>query len=418
MVGVLALKRLDHETHFDCLGRGFDPLDGPINNGRDGVEIGPKLTLGLAGDFRTNAAEVLGLAPMGIRLTSRTLAAGKVTDAWHERVLPCLEAKIDRAGIVASILQRMQTGVGSDLCCGYKRVDCGPYDPFLLVFGVSPLSEQIRTTPGTSVALTIGGSDSCGGAGIQADLKTFAVRGVFGTSAITAITAQNTQAVKQTHVLEPDLIKQQIGAVASDMQVSATKTGMLPNAEIIKVVVKIIKQSNLFPLVVDPVMKTAGGDSLIDDASVATLIKKLIPLATIVTPNGYEAARLLDRADPITDLHGAATAAREICQRLEAKACVVTGIKRENDEEGEAVDLFFDGQELHEIVSDWRPTPNKHGAGCTFSAAITAGLALGQPIGEAISIAKSVIIESIRQATDLGKGISPVNHLAYLNVKK
>ena len=280
------------------------------------------------------------------------------------------------------------------------------------------MSEQIRTTPGTSMALTIGGSDSCGGSGIQADLKTFVVRGVFGASAITTITAQNSQAVKQTHVLEPDLIKQQIDVVSSDMQVSATKTGMLPNADTIEVVVKILKQNNLFPLVVDPVMMTVSGDSLVDDASVTTLIKKLLPLATIVTPNGREAARLLGRADPITDLHGAATAAQEICQRLAAKACVVTGIKRENDEEGEAIDLFFDGHELHEIVSDWRPTPNTHGAGCTFSAAITAGLALGQPLDEAIRTAKSVVVESIRQATDLGKGISPVNHLAYLNVKK
>ncbi len=267
-------------------------------------------------------------------------------------------------------------------------------------------------------AMTIAGSDSGAGAGIQADLKTFAVMGVFGTSAITAITAQNSTGVKHAHALDPDLVEKQIDAVASDLPIRATKTGMLANRGIIETVAKAIKRQNLFPLVVDPVMAAKGGDPLIDAAAVTTLIKKLLPLAAIVTPNRHEAARLLGRPEPIRDLHAAATAAREICRRLGAKACVVKGIKRENDQEGEAVDIYFDGDQSHEIVSDWRPTDNTHGSGCTFSAAIAGALALGQPMDQAVRTAKSVVTEAIRQATDMGHGTGSVNHLAYLKVKK
>ncbi len=280
------------------------------------------------------------------------------------------------------------------------------------------MAENPRTTPGIKAALTIAGSDSSGGAGIQADLKTFTAMGVYGCSAITAITAQNTRGVKHAQPLDPALVEQQIEAVAGDIEIDAVKTGMLANAAIIEVVAAAVKRANLYPLVVDPVMVARSGDSLIDDVAIGVLTRKLFPLAAVVTPNLREAARLLQQKDPITDVNGAGGAAREICRRFGARACVVTGVRRANDDEGEAVDVFFDGENAHEIVSDWRATNNTHGAGCTFSAAITAALASGQPLEEAVRTAKSVISEAIRQATNMGQGNGPVNHGAWIKVKR
>jgi len=274
-----------------------------------------------------------------------------------------------------------------------------------------------RTTPGSKAALTIAGSDSSGGAGIQADLKTFAVLNVFGCTAITAITAQNTRGVKRAQLLDPALVSEQIETTAGDIEIDATKTGMLGNAAIVEAVVSAIKRHKLFPLVVDPVMVARSGDSLIDDSAMKAICRKLLPLAAVITPNRHEAARLLGQSNPIEDVNAAGGAAREICRRFSARACIVKGIRRPNDEEGEAVDVFFDGDAAHEIVADWRPTASTHGAGCTFSAAITGALALGQPLNEAIQTAKSVVTEAIRQTTDFGQGNSPVNHLAWLKVK-
>jgi len=277
---------------------------------------------------------------------------------------------------------------------------------------------SIRTTPGTPTALTIAGSDPSGGAGIQADLKTFAVLDVFGCAAITAITAQNTTGVQHSHALDPALVDQQIDAVAGDLQIAATKTGMLANAAIAKTVAKAIKRSKLAPLVVDPVMVSTTGHPLADDATVGIIRDQLLPLAAVVTPNCEEAARLLGQADPINDIFSASEAAKQICARFGPKACIVTGIQRTQNEESEAVDLYFDGEQIHEVASQWSQTTNLHGSGCTFSAAITAGLALGNPLGDAIQTAKALVTEAIRQTTDLGRGTSPINHLAYLKVKK
>ncbi len=280
------------------------------------------------------------------------------------------------------------------------------------------MAEQVRTTPGISVALTIAGSDSGGGAGIEADLKTFAVMGVFGAVAITAITAQNTRGVRAAHVLDPSWIEEQIDAVAGDLEVAATKVGMVGNAANVKIIARAIERHNLYPLVVDPVMVAKGGDSLIDDAAVSALCTKLMPLAAVVTPNRREAARLLGRGEAIADVFAAGEAAKGICRKFALRACIVKGIRRPNDQEGQAVDVLYDGRTLHEIVSDWRPTENTHGSGCTFSAAITAGLASGLELEPAVRQAKNVVSEAIRQTTGLGSGISPVNHLAYLAVKK
>ena len=275
-----------------------------------------------------------------------------------------------------------------------------------------------RTTPGTTAALSIAGSDPSGGAGIQADLKTFAAMNVFGCTAITAITAQNTTAVQHSHALDPAWVQQQIDAVAGDIPISATKTGMLANAQIVATVAEAVRRHKLAPLVVDPVIAATTGGNLTDDQAVKTLCRSLLPLAAIVTPNGHEAAQMLEQPKPVTDVFGAADAAKQICAKFGAKTCLVTGIKRPAEQSAEAIDVFFDGSDVHEIASDWRSTTSLHGSGCTLSAAIAAGLALGHPIDVAVQTAKSVVSEAIRQTTDLGRGTSPVNHLAYLSVKK
>lgn len=279
------------------------------------------------------------------------------------------------------------------------------------------MADNPRTTPGFKIALSIAGSDSSGGAGIQADLKTFAVMGVYGATAITAITAQNTTGVKEVDLLEADLVAKQIDAVAGDIEVDAVKTGMLGSSAIIEAVAKSLNRSNLFPLVVDPVMVSRAGDSLIDDDAVTTLAKKIIPLAAVITPNGQEAARLLGQSGEITDVTQAGSAAATLCKKFGARACIVTGIKRMNGAEPEAVDVFYDGEQTLELTSEWFDTPNTHGAGCTFSAAITAGLATGKPLNEAVEQAKQVISEAIRQQATIGAGNSPVNHLAWAKVK-
>lgn len=274
-----------------------------------------------------------------------------------------------------------------------------------------------RTVPGTDVALTIAGSDSSGGAGIAADLKTFSVLGVYGAAVITAVTAQNTRGVQRSLILEADMVAQQIASVAGDIEVRATKTGMLGSAAVVEAVVDAIKGQNLFPLVVDPVMVARGGASLIDDQAVAVLRKKLLPLATVATPNRAEAARLLDQSKPIEGIASGAAAAKEICKRFGVKNCIVKGFKRDSDREGQAVDIFYDGNEVHEVVSEWRPTENTHGSGCTFSAAIAAAMARGQELAEAIQVAKALISEAIRQNCSIGHGNGPVNPLAYLKLK-
>jgi hydroxymethylpyrimidine/phosphomethylpyrimidine kinase len=165
-------------------------------------------------------------------------------------------------------------------------------------------------------------------------------------------------------------------------------------------------------------MISKTGHALIDDQAIKVLTGKLLPLAAIVTPNRHEAARLLGQDAPIADVAAATAAAKQICDRFGARACVVKGIRRALGEEGEAVDVFYDGEKAQEVVAEWRNTPNTHGSGCTFAAAIAAALAAGQPIDQAVTTAKAVVTEAIRQQTGIGHGQAPVNHLAYLDVKK
>ena len=252
------------------------------------------------------------------------------------------------------------------------------------------------------VALTIAGSDSGGGAGIQADLKTFAALGVHGTSAITAITAQNTVEVTDILELPPHLIRAQIDTVLSDLDVMAAKTGMLSSAEIITAVADAVTEHRLHRLVVDPVMVAKGGAKLLRDDAVAALRARLLPIALVITPNLPEAEVLLGRR--IDSLHSRHEAARDL-RALGPKVVIVKG----GHAEGDAVDVYFDGDEMTELSSPRIESANTHGSGCAFSAAIAAGLAKGLSPLDATRRAKEFISRAIEFGLEIGHGHGPVN---------
>ncbi len=253
------------------------------------------------------------------------------------------------------------------------------------------------------VALTIAGSDSSGGAGIQADLKTFAAYGVFGLSAITAITAQNTLGVTQVTVLAPDMVAAQVDAVVTDIGADATKIGMLANAAIAGAVADAIERHGLRLVVLDPVMVATSGARLLDPAAVAILRDRLMPLAAIVTPNVPEAEALTGiRVSTVADL---GRAARRLVE-LGARAALVKG----GHLEGPAVDAFWDGSVAIDFAAERVPGRNTHGTGCTLSAAIAAGLALGDDLARAVERAKDYVTRAIAQAPGLGGGHGPIQH--------
>ena len=252
-------------------------------------------------------------------------------------------------------------------------------------------------------ALTIAGSDSGAGAGIQADLKTFAAFGVYGTSVITAITAQNTLGVTQILELAPDLVAAQIDAVIRDIGTQALKTGMLANSAIIEVVAEKVREYHLQNLVVDPVMVAKGGDLLLRQEAIETLRDRLIPLATIVTPNLPEAEQLT--GIKCSRLHEIKEAARRIVS-MGAKSVVIKGGHRK----GPATDLFYDGEKFRQLTCPRVRTANTHGTGCTFSAAIAANLAKGEKLENAVVQAKRYITQAIRKGFAIGSGHSPVHH--------
>ena len=256
------------------------------------------------------------------------------------------------------------------------------------------------------VALTIAGSDSGGGAGIQADLKTFAALKVHGTSAITAITAQNTAEVSGILELPVHLIRQQIAAVVEDIGVDATKTGMLASAEIIAAVADAVRDHNLANLVVDPVMVAKGGARLLRDDAIDALRSELIPLATVITPNLPEAQVLLDRA--ISSLDDRRQAAVDLVA-MGARSAIVKGGHADD-----ATDVFFDGSQMVELRADRIQTENTHGSGCVFSAAITAWLARGADPLQAAGEAKTFITHAIANSLEIGHGHGPVNPMFVL----
>lgn len=252
-------------------------------------------------------------------------------------------------------------------------------------------------------ALTIAGSDSGGGAGIQADLKTFAARGVFGTSAITAITAQNTLGVTQVLELPPDLVAAQIDAVLSDIGADAVKTGMLSSVELVEVVAAKLNEWKIENLVVDPVMVAKSGDKLLREEAVEAVKKQMLSLALVLTPNRYEASILC--GFDVQTLEDAKRAAQQIFQ-CGAKHIVVKGLRRDD----QIIDVFFDGDSLVELSTRFLETRNTQGTGCTFSAAIAAELAKGLDVKSAVQKARDYLTRAIEQAPDIGGGHGPLQH--------
>lgn len=261
-------------------------------------------------------------------------------------------------------------------------------------------------------ALTVAGSDSGGGAGIQADLKTFMMQGCYGLSAITALTAQNTLAVTAIEAPTPGFVAAQLAAVLGDFPIRAAKTGMLFSEPIIHAVADALAAKD-FPLVVDPVCVAQSGARLLLPEAVAALTARILPLADLLTPNRHEAELLAGMA--IRDPAEARTAAGRLLA-LGAKAVLLKGGHFEaSGEPGRAVvtDLLVTGQGLvREYVRPHVPTRNTHGTGCTLSAAIAAHLALGKPLPEAVEAGRDYLQEALLAAYDLGRGDGPVNHLA------
>jgi hydroxymethylpyrimidine/phosphomethylpyrimidine kinase len=254
-------------------------------------------------------------------------------------------------------------------------------------------------------ALTIAGSDSGGGAGIQADLKTFGALGVYGMSAITAVTVQNTTGVSGYEGLEPETVREQIVAVATDIGVDAAKTGMLASAPIVAAVAEAVQEVRLPNLVVDPVFRSKHGHALLAEDAVGALRERILPLATLVTPNLPEAAGLAG-FDVRTDEE--MRRAAEAILELGARAVLVKGGHRGSDRSD---DLFVDGERSLWIEGPRLPTPHTHGTGCVLSAAIAAFLACGDDLLTAVRRAKRFVTEAIRHALPIGHGIGPVNPL-------
>nr|WP_083816815.1 bifunctional hydroxymethylpyrimidine kinase/phosphomethylpyrimidine kinase [Thermaerobacter marianensis] len=257
--------------------------------------------------------------------------------------------------------------------------------------------------------MTIAGSDSGGGAGIQADLKTFNALRVFGTSAITALTAQNTEGVRDVHLVPPEMVAAQIDAVLDDIGTDAAKTGMLGTTAIVEAVAERVRfwrqRLGPFPLVVDPVMIAKSGAPLLDEPARAAIREHLLPLATVVTPNRHE-------AEELTGLEIRSLAdARRAAAALHALGPAWVVVKGGHVEEGsaEAVDVVFDGHEWHELRAPRIATRSTHGTGCTFSAAITAYLARGYPVLAALQAAKAYITDAIRHAPAIGRGHGPTS---------
>lgn len=260
----------------------------------------------------------------------------------------------------------------------------------------------------TNTALTIAGSDSGGGAGIQADLKTFQELHVFGMSAITAITAQNTLGVHGVHPIPIELVAKQIDAVAQDIGVDALKTGMLFSPEIIEVVADRIKHYEWKKVVVDPVMIAKGGASLLQQEAITALKRWLLPLSFVITPNIPEAEVLTGMK--ITSSNDKIEAAKKLMD-FGVNRVVIKGGHDENS--NESMDLLYDGKNAYTYSNKRYSTKNTHGTGCTFSAVITAELAKGASIQEAVSIAKTFISFAIKEDLQLGKGHGPTNHWAF-----
>lgn len=253
------------------------------------------------------------------------------------------------------------------------------------------------------VALTIAGSDPSGGAGLQADLKTFTAFGVYGASVVTALTVQDTRGVRSVVEITPALVVDQLDAVAEDLAPAASKTGMLPNAGVIAALVAWLRRRPLPHLVVDPVMQSTSGTALMEPSALGAL-QELLPFATLVTPNLREAEILT--GSPVSDAGSMAEAARRLVQ-LGAHAALVTG----GHLPGDAIDVLCHAKRIVELRAPRIDVPRTHGTGCALSAAIAAGLALGRDVESAVGAAKHWLTRALEGAIAVGHGATPPNHL-------
>lgn len=264
------------------------------------------------------------------------------------------------------------------------------------------------------IGLTIASSDSGGGAGIQADLKAMQANGIFATSVLVASTAQNTHTVSDVHAFPLPHITAQLDAIAEDLFPDAVKTGMLFSREIVELVAAKVEEHGFHPLVVDPVMISKSGHTLLQDDAIAAMKERLLPLATVVTPNAQEAARLADMPQ-VTTLPEAKEAARRIFALGPAAVLVKGGHLTDGDE---AVDVLFDGATVQIFSAERIDTPHTHGTGCTYASAIAAHLAQNAALPAAVEAAKAYVTDAIRDGLDLGKGHGPTDHFFFLESRK
>ncbi len=253
-------------------------------------------------------------------------------------------------------------------------------------------------------ALTIAGSDSSGGAGIQADLKTFQAHGVFGMSVVTAVTVQNTRGVFGIQEMTPDIVSGQIDCLFDDITIHAVKIGMVASVPLIEAIATALAERDRPPVVLDPVMISKSGFPLLQEAAQSALVRHLFPLAEVVTPNIHEAERLIGRS--IETLAAMREAARAIVDRGARQVVVKGG----HLGAAEATDILYDGHDFRELTAARVDTHNTHGTGCTFSSAIAANLALGKPFFEAVANAKDYISGAIAHSLDIGQGHGPTHH--------
>ena len=263
---------------------------------------------------------------------------------------------------------------------------------------------RITAVRGPPSVLTIAGSDSSGGAGVQADLKTYAALGVYGTSVITALTAQNTLAVTGVLEIAPEFVAAQIDAVVTDIRPDAVKTGMLANTAIVQVVAAKVKEHGLPNVVVDPVMVSKTGARLLAEDAVAALCRELFPLAEVVMPNIPEAETLTgNRIASLADVRSAA----ERVAAMGPRAVVITGGHADGDI---VTDILYDGADFHQFSGPRIETVSTHGTGCTFASAVAAYLALGRPLSEAVRQAREYVEGALRNARPIGRGNGPLDH--------
>ena len=256
-------------------------------------------------------------------------------------------------------------------------------------------------------ALTIAGSDCSGGAGIQADLKTFHTFNVFGQSAVTAVVAENTVGVQGWQAIAPATVAMQIDSCLSDIGADAAKTGMLVDAPTVRAVAAKLREHHVANLVVDPVMRAKGGDALIAPEAVEALVREIFPLALVVTPNVPEAEALCGFG---LEIEGDFRRAAEVIRQMGPRIVVMKGGHSPANPEGESWDFVWDGNDWWTLKGARHPDRNTHGTGCTFSAAVCALLARGQAPRDALLDAKAFVTEAIRTAPGLGSGHGPLNH--------